>query len=405
MAASRFGSVEDAPPIEVFALSEAYKSDPFEKKVSLGVGAYRTDQGQPWVLPVVREAEKQMAENAALNHEYLPITGNPDFVKESCKLVLGDDSTAIAEGRADGAQGLGGTGCIYVGAAFLRKLLGYNTWYISSPTWGNHRGIAKNLNYDVKEYRYWDPQTRTLDINGMVEDLKNAPPNSVIVLHACAHNPTGVDATPDQWKMIADVCEQKNLFPFFDIAYQGFSTGDLEKDAYSVRYFVERGFECLVSQSFSKNFGLYNERVGNLCFVTKDAANKEAIKSQLKMIIRQTYSNPPNHGGRIVATVLGNPAMKAQWKNHVGVMAGRIIEMRKQLFERLTNLKTPGVWEHIITQTGMFSYTGLTVPQVEYLKSKYHIYMLKSGRINMCGLTSGNIDYVAHAFDDAVRNH
>ncbi|XP_064600448.1 aspartate aminotransferase, cytoplasmic-like [Liolophura sinensis] len=404
--ASWFANIEQAVPIEVFQLTARYREDPAATKVNLGVGAFRTDDGEPWVLPVVRTAESQMAADLSLNHEYLPVVGLASFRTASVSLLLGPDSPAILENRVEGVQSLGGTGALRIAADFLFKHLKMETVYVSAPTWGNHKGIFKSVGYpNIKEYRYWDAANRSLDINGMVEDLKNAPPKSVVILHACAHNPTGVDPTPEQWNLIGDVCQEKGLFVLFDCAYQGFSSGDLDKDAWAVREFVnKRGMELFVAQSYSKNFGLYNERVGNLAVVTKDAETMARVRSQLELVVRTTWSNPPNHGGRIVSTVLNNSALAAEWKESVQKMADRILLMRKQLFEKLRANGTPGKWDHIVKQTGMFSFTGLNPQQVDILISKYHIYLLKTGRINMCGLTTKNIDYVAKAIHDVVSN-
>lgn len=243
-----------------------------------------------------------------------------------------------------------------------------------------------------------------MDFAGWVEDLRNAPENSVIILHSCAHNPTGVDPTMDQWKEIADVCEERKLFPLFDSAYQGFASGDLDKDAQAIRYFATRGFEMLITQSFAKNFGLYNERIGNMVVLVKDPAVIVPMRSQITLIVRGNYSNPPNHGARIVSRVLNDPALFQQWRDHIQTMSGRIKEMRKGLLERLEKLGTPGTWTHVTAQIGMFSFTGLSAAQAKHMADKYSIYLLSSGRINICGLTTGNIDYVAEAINDAVLN-
>jgi len=273
---------------------------------------------------------------------------------------------------------------------------------VSKPTWGNHKGIGKFLGYNVHEYRYWDQETCTLNLDGMLEDLRKAKDNSVVVLHACAHNPTGVDPNKEQWDKIAEVIKEKKHFPLFDIAYQGFSTGDVDEDAYCVREFVKKGLEVFAAQSFSKNFGLYNERVGHLAFVSAEKDYVPKIVSQLKTIVRETYSNPPSQGCRIVSTVLNTPELKEMWLDNVKTMAGRILEMRALLFKKLTEeYKCPGKWDHIITQTGMFCYTGLKPAHVEWLKTERHIYLMPDGRINMCGLTPGNMDYCAKSFTDA----
>jgi len=400
---SWFGAVDLDPPVEVFALTEAFNKDTHDKKVLLGVGAYRTEESKPWVLPVVREVEKRLAEDTSLNHEYLPVAGLPELRSAAAKLLLGDDCAAIKEGRVEAIQGIGGTGAVRIGMDFMISRLHCDTIYFSTPTWENHIGMAKSLRYpSIREYRYWDSVNRRIDFTGLCEDLKNAPERAVIVLHMAAHNPTGMDPTQEQWKQIADIIRERKLFPFFDCAYQGFSTGDLDKDAWPVRYFVEAGFELVAAQSFSKNFGLYNERVGQLLFVVNKAELLSKVRSQFVRIVRQTWSNPPSHGARVVATVLNTPDLNRQWKESVKLMGGRILQMRQLLFDKLTALKTPGTWQHIVQQTGMFSFTGLSERQAEWLMKERHVYLLRDGRINICGVTSHNADYVAQAIHDCV---
>lgn len=236
----------------------------------------------------------------------------------------------------------------------------------------------------------------------MIDDLKGASPGTVVILHACAHNPTGIDPSDDQWEKIADVMAEHKLFPFFDCAYQGFASGDLEKDARTVRSFVNRGFELFCAQSFAKNFGLYNERAGNLVVVTSDKTTIPNIRAQLTIIVRGNYSNPPNHGARIVLRILTDDKLFEEWKGCIKTMANRINEMRAGLKERLVKLQTPGSWDHVTSQIGMFSFTGLTDDQVKYLVDECHIYMTKNGRISICGLNTNNLDYVASCIKDAV---
>uniref|UniRef100_A0A4D5R9V9 Aspartate aminotransferase n=1 Tax=Scolopendra viridis TaxID=118503 RepID=A0A4D5R9V9_SCOVI len=401
--ASRFANVPAGPPIEVFAVNKAYLDDPSDNKVNLSIGAYRTDEGKPWVLPVVHKVEQQIASDETLNHEYLPVLGMDSASSAATKMLLGHEHPAVIENKAFGIQCLSGTGALRVGAEFLKRCCGYTTYYVSDPTWENHRLLFNYAGYaECKVYRYWDNNNRKLDFDGMIEDLKNAPENSVVILHACAHNPTGMDPTLDQWKAIADVMQEKKLFPFFDSAYQGFASGDLDNDAKAVRLFAGKGFEMLCAQSFAKNFGLYNERIGNLTVILNDVKTLPAVKSQLTLIVRAMYSNPPVHGARIVSNVLNNLDLFAEWKQCIKTMADRINLMRQMLRDKLVALQTPGTWDHITQQIGMFSYTGLSPLQVEYLTKEHHIYLLKSGRINMCGLTTKNVDYVAKAIHDAV---
>jgi aspartate aminotransferase len=400
---SWFVDVNMAPAVEVFALTAAFNEDGHTEKVNMGVGAYRSDESKPWVLPVVRSVETQISADLTLNHEYLPIAGLPEYRLSACRLLLGENSRAVVDNKVDSIQAIGGTGAVRLGMDLLRNKLGFENMYLSRPTWGNHHGIAKSLHYpSVKEYRYWDNDKKCIDIDGMLEDLRNAPERSVVLLHMCAHNPTGMDPTLDQWKQIAAVVREKRLFPFFDCAYQGFASGDLDKDAASVRMFVDEGFELLAAQSFSKNFGLYNERVGNLLFIVNEAEHLPKVRSQLVTIVRETWSNPPSHGARIVATILNNPQLYNEWKETVKGMAQRIQTMRQLLFQKLKALGTPGTWDHLVQQSGLFAFTGLTAHQAEFLIKEYHIYLMRDGRINVCAITTKNADYIANAIHDAV---
>ncbi|KAB5581751.1 hypothetical protein PHYPO_G00179280 [Pangasianodon hypophthalmus] len=405
---SIFSEVPQAAPVAVFKLTADFREDPSPNKVNLGVGAYRTDECQPWVLPVVRKVEKLIAEDDSLNHEYLPILGLPEFRSSASKIALGEDSPAVLEKRVGAVQCLGGTGALKIGAEFLRRFHNGNKntktpVYVSSPTWENHNGVFANAGFeDIRSYKYWDAEKRGLNLSGFLGDLESAPEHSIFVLHACAHNPTGTDPTQDEWKKIAEVMKRKNLFAFFDSAYQGFASGNLEKDAWAVRYFVSQGFEIFCAQSFSKNFGLYNERVGNLTVVTKDADSLSRVLSQMEMIVRITWSNPPSQGARVVGITLNTPELFAEWKDNVKTMADRVLLMRAELKAKLQALGTPGTWEHITEQIGMFSFTGLNPKQVQYLVKEKHIYLMASGRINMCGLTTKNIDYVAESIHEAV---
>ncbi|XP_015919632.1 aspartate aminotransferase, cytoplasmic [Parasteatoda tepidariorum] len=400
---SRFSCVEGCPPVEIFALSKAFKEDTFPDKVDLGIGAYRTDEAKPWVLPVVRKVETQIAADQSLNHEYLGQLGMESFSKAASAMLLGEDNLAIKEGRVISCQSLSGTGALRVGADFLTRCAKFKDFYMSSPTWPNHRTVFKDAGFpNDHTYRYWNAPTRDLNFKGMMEDLENAPEDSVIILHACAHNPTGVDPTQEQWKQIADLMEKKKLFPFFDCAYQGFASGDLVKDSWAVRYFAQRGFELICAQSFAKNFGLYNERAGNLTMIVKDTSVIPNIKARITILVRGNYSNPPSHGALIVSRVLNDKTLFAEWQEHITEMSGRIIKMRAALKKKLVELGTPGTWEHITSQIGMFSYTGLTPPQVKFLVEEKHIYLPKDGRISICGLNSKSVDYVAKAFHEAV---
>jgi aspartate aminotransferase, cytoplasmic len=356
------------------------------------------------VLPVVKKAEKAIVEDETLNHEYLPVLGLESFSSAATGLLLGEDSIQIKNKNAFGIQTLSGTGALRVGAEFLAQVMGRRVFYYSDPTWENHQKVFLSAGFtDGRSYRYWDAKTRQIDFEGFVADLKNAPEGAVIILHACAHNPTGCDPTKEQWVKLADVIEEKKLFPFFDSAYQGFASGDPVFDSFAVRYFVERGFELFCSQSFAKNFGLYNERVGNLTVVQSNPETTAAVQSRMTLLVRFMYSNPPAFGGRIVGKVLNTPDLRQEWMDSIRTMSSRIIKMRNLLKAELINLKTPGTWEHITQQIGMFSYTGLSETQVKMLIEKYHIYLLSSGRINMCGLNEKNYKYVANSIHETIN--
>ncbi|ORY53027.1 PLP-dependent transferase [Rhizoclosmatium globosum] len=352
-------------------------ADQDPNKINLGIGAYRDNDGKPWILPVVKKVKQNLLTDPTLNHEYLAIDGLRTFTDASAKMILGADSRAIKEKRFLGVQQISGTGAVLKKGA---------TVYISDPTWGNHFQIFGDAGFTVKTYKYWNPAT-------LYYCLKTADSGSIFVLHACAHNPTGVDPTQEQWKQIAAIIKEKNHFPFFDCAYQGFASGSLDKDAWAVRYFVDAGFEIFVAQSYSKNFGIYSERCGCLTVVTSTEQQAINVRSQLCRLNRASISNPPAYGARIVNA-----------EDNLRTMANRIIKMREETVRHLTDLKTPGNWSHITSQIGMFSYTGLTVAQVKVIKEKFHVYMTDNGRISMAGLNENNVRRFAEAVDYVVRN-
>ncbi|KAJ3030226.1 UNVERIFIED_CONTAM: Aspartate aminotransferase, cytoplasmic [Siphonaria sp. JEL0065] len=402
--ASIFDNVENLPLDPIFALSAACTADTDPNKINLGIGAYRDNDGKPWILPVVRKVKQNLLTDPTLNHEYLSIDGLRTFTDASAKMILGAESRAVKEKRFGGIQQISGTGAVRLGADLLFKVKKESTVYISDPTWGNHFQIFGDAGFTVKTYKYWDAATRGLAFDEFIKVLQTADSGSIFVLHACAHNPTGVDPTQDQWKQIAAVIKEKNHFPFFDCAYQGFASGSLDQDAWAVRYFVEAGFEIFVAQSYSKNFGLYSERCGCLTVVTSTEQQAINVRSQLCRLNRASISNPPAYGARIVSSVLNDPVLFAEWEENLRTMAHRIIKMRAETVRHLTDLKTPGNWSHITSQIGMFSYTGLTVSQVKAIKEKFHVYMTDNGRISMAGLNEGNVKRFAEAVDWVVRN-
>lgn len=393
-------AVPMGPPDGILGLVEAFNKDDFPKKVNLSVGAYRDDQGKPWVLPSVRKAEARVIE-ASMNKEYAPIVGVDAFVSSARAFALGKDSPALAQGRVASVQSLSGTGACRVIGDFYNKFLGTGApFYLPAPSWGNHANIFKASGLDVRSYRYWDAATNGLDLDGMIADLLAAPDGSAVLLHACAHNPTGVDPTPEQWEQVCAALKPrigKGLHVFFDSAYQGFASGDAERDAFAIRHFVDNNLSFALAQSFAKNFGLYGERVGVLSMICDDTEEASRVLSQLKILVRAMYSNPPIHGARVVAEVLGDPVLEAEWRTECKVMADRIIAMRQALRDGLAAAGSTKDWSHVTSQIGMFCYTGLSKDEVSRLKEEYHIYITADGRISMAGITSANVEYVANA--------
>mmetsp|Transcript_120627 Transcript_120627/g.341712 ORF Transcript_120627/g.341712 Transcript_120627/m.341712 type:complete len:408 (-) Transcript_120627:76-1299(-) len=399
-----WSSVPAAPLDPILGLMTLFNKDTDPRKVNLGLGAYRTEEGKPLVLSSVKKAEKMLLENAALNKEYLPQRGDAMLCELCQKMLLGADSKLIKDGLVATAQSISGTGSLRLGAEFVRRFSKDAAVYISVPTWTTHISIMEHAGVPYKKYRYWNEAGRNLDLAGMLADVEAAPEGSVFLLHAAAHNPTGVDPSKEQWDQIRAACAAKKHICWFDCAYQGYATGDPEVDAYAMRSFADAGLPVFLSQSFSKNFGLYGERVGTFsvtCGSREAAAN---VLSQLDIIIRNLYSNPPKHGAEIVKTVLSTPALYQEWRGELMAMSKRIIDMRELLFNELTRLGTPGNWGHVKTQIGMFSFTGLTQKQSKAMVEKHHIYMLDNGRISMAGVTTDKVPYIAQAIDDVVRS-
>uniref|UniRef100_A0A673VS65 Aspartate aminotransferase n=1 Tax=Salmo trutta TaxID=8032 RepID=A0A673VS65_SALTR len=400
---SWWSEVQMGPPDPILGVSEAYKRDTNPKKINLGVGAYRDDQGKPYVLSCVRKAEAQIAAKK-LDKEYLAIGGLGDFTKACAKLALGADNEVIKSGKSITVQTISGTGSLRIGANFLSRFhTEARDVYLPKPSWGNHTPIFRDAGMQLKAYTYYDPKTCGFDFQGALNDISKIPEKSVIMLHACAHNPTGVDPRPEQWKEIADVVKKRNLLVFFDMAYQGFASGDIDRDAWAVRYFIEQGHNIVLSQSFAKNMGLYGERVGGFTVVCKDAEEAKRVESQLKILIRPIYSNPPMNGARIAATILNTPDLYKEWLGEVHGMANRIITMRELLVANLKKEGSTRNWKHVIDQIGMFCFTGLKPEQVERLTKEFSVYMTKDGRISMAGVTSGNVGYLAQGIHAVTK--
>ena len=390
-----FASVQLAPKDPIFGLTEAYTADQRPGKVNLGVGVYYTDDGKVPLLKAVLAAEQEVVAKQS-PRAYIPIEGPNPYNSAVQNLLFGADSPLIKEGRVVTAECLGGTGALRVGGDFVKRLDTGAPAAISAPSWENHRGIFESAGYQVLEYTYFDPKTRGVDFDGMVKSLESFPAKTLVILHACCHNPTGADLTAEQWKKIISICQSRELIPFLDIAYQGFASG-IEQDGAAVRMFADSGMSFFVSSSFSKSFSLYGERVGALSIVTQSKEESARVLSQLKRVIRTNYSNPPTHGAAIVATVLNSPTLRQMWEDELAEMRERIKAMRHGLNQKLAASGVQQDFSFIEAQRGMFSYSGLTADQVAKLQEQDGIYALSTGRICVAALNTKNLDRVAQA--------
>ncbi|MFO1324596.1 MAG: amino acid aminotransferase [Burkholderiales bacterium] len=401
LSASLLSAVELAPRDPILGVTETFVADTNPKKVNLGVGVYNDDAGKLPVLDCVKRAEHAMAERSS-PRGYLPIDGLPAYDRAVQALLFGADSDVIASGRAVTVQALGGTGGLKIGADFLRKFAPGSQVWISDPSWENHRALFEGAGFVVNHYAYYDTASRGLDFAAMIASLERIPAGGIVVLHACCHNPTGVDPDAAQWGRIIEVVRARGLVPFLDIAYQGFADGT-EADAAVVRRFATTPGPLFVSSSFSKSFSLYGERVGALSVVATDKDEATRVLSQVKRVVRANYSNPPTHGGEIVAQVLGTTELRALWEAELAMMRNRIKLMRAELVERLHELMPGRDFRFMLTQRGMFSYSGLTKAQVQRLRDEYSIYAVDTGRICVAALNSRNVDYVAHAIATVLK--
>ena len=391
------------PPDAIIGINDAFKRDQNPQKINLGPGAYRDSNGNPYVLKCVRKAEEKLLQQN-LDKEYTMISGNKTFTKNAAWLAFGEESEVLTGSLNATVQGISGTGTLRLGAEFLKKFYPKSeVAYLPNPSWANHAQIMSHVGIKAGYYRYYDPNTLGFDIRGCLDDLNNLPERSLVLLHACAHNPTGVDPTPEEWKEISQVMKKKNHFPFFDMAYQGLASGDLDKDAFALRLFMADGHLLALSQSFAKNMGLYGERVGAFTILcnTKDQAS--AVESQLKIIIRPMYSSPPINGARLLNAVFEDDSLYRQWLVEIKFMANRIEHMRRELRSKLETLGSVRDWSHITKQIGMFCYSGLTADQVDTLAKKYSIYLTRDGRISIVGITPSNVDYLAQAINEVTK--
>ena len=387
-----FSAIEMAPRDPILGITEAFNADQSPAKVNLGVGVYYDDNGKVPLLECVKKAEAILIEKYA-PRTYLPIEGLAAYDKAVQELVFGADSAVVKEKRAITAQAIGGTGALKLGADFLQRFSPDSEVWISDPSWENHRALFESAGFKVNAYPYYDATTRGVNFSGMLAALVAMPAGSIVLLHACCHNPTGADLTDDQWTQVINVVTERGLIPFLDMAYQGFGDG-IEADGRVVRRFAEAGGALFVSNSFSKSFSLYGERVGALSIAASSADEAARIMSQLKRVIRTNYSNPPSHGGQVVATVLSTPELRQLWEEELAGMRVRIREMRKAFVEKLKAQAPTHQFDFVMQQRGMFSYSGLTKEQVQQLSENNSIYAVDTGRICVAALNNKNIDQV-----------
>ena len=392
---SLFATVELVPGDPILGLTEAYNADTRPGKVNLGVGIYYDEQGCIPLLDSVRKVEQALAAEAK-PRGYLPIDGLPAYTLATQKLLFGAHSELLEAGRVATSQTVGGSGALRIGADFLKRALPNARIAISNPSWENHRVVFSTAGFEVSDYTYFDPATHGLDFPGMLADLSALEPGTVVLLHACCHNPTGADLSVEQWKQVVALVKERNLLPFIDIAYQGFDQGT-EADAIAIRLFAESGIPAfVVASSYSKSFSLYGERVGALSIVAADREEAKRVQSQVKRTIRANYSSPSTHGGALVAGVLGSNELRAEWEQELGGMRSRIHSLRAALVDKLASLGAPE-FGFIQQQAGMFSYSGLSKAQVDRLREEYAIYAIGTGRICVAALSQNNLDKVAEA--------
>jgi len=395
-----FHHVEPYAGDPILSLNEEFGKDPRSNKINLSIGIYFDDAGKIPMLPSVRAAELNVVAEAGAR-PYLPMEGATNFRSAVQQLLFGTDSAALKAGRVVTIQSVGSSGGLKVGADFIKRYFPGSVVMVSDPTWDNHKAVFKGAGLNVETYPYYDAATGGLRFDDMLSAIAKAEKHSVILLHACCHNPTGVDLTAEQWQQLLPLLKERELIPFLDLAYQGYGTG-IEEDAYAVRLFADSGISFLVANSFSKSMSLYGERCGALSIICPDAAQAVNVLGQLKANVRRNYSNPPMHGGQIVARVLTDPVLRAMWEAEVVLMRERIAAMRHRLFDVLST-KLPGRdFSYFLTQRGMFSYTGLNPDQCERLKKEFGVYILRSGRMCVAGLNSGNVEATAQAMAEIL---
>lgn len=397
-----FETINPAPPDAILGLSEAFQKDPNPQKINLGVGVYKDENGQTPVLSCVKEAEQRLLQ-AEASKSYLPIDGLEAYTALSQQLIFGRGHEIVRDGRAATVQTPGGTGALRVAGDFVRRMFPQATVWLSDPTWPNHPNVFGSAGLPVASYPYFKATRNSVDFDGMLAVLEHIPAGDVLLIHGCCHNPTGADLSQEQWQQVAVMCAQRGILPLLDFAYQGFGDG-LHEDAGGVRVVAAHCREFLVASSYSKNFGLYNERIGALTLVAADTATTDTARSHLKICIRTNYSNPPAHGGQIVATILGDANLRHQWAAELATMCNRINAMRHLFVKTLNEQRVERDFSFMAHQRGMFSYSGLTAAQVQALREQYAVYIIDSGRINVAGMTTANMDYLCTAIAEVLRS-
>ena len=400
MTSSIFSSVEMAPRDPLYGITEAFNAERRATRVNLGVGVYSDDEGRLPLLNVIQTVERARLESLPA-HGYLPIDGLAVYNQAVRAMLFGEDSPLLAEGRVATVQTLGGTGALKIGGDYLKRLLPEATVYISDPSWENHRAIFEGAGFQVDTYPYYDAATRGVNFAAMKSGLEALSPGSIVILHACCHNPTGADLSVAEWREVVEIFKARGLIAFIDMAYQGFADG-IEEDAVALDLFAASGLPFFISTSYSKSFSLYGERIGALSVVAASKDESARVLSQVKRVIRANYSSPPTHGAALVAAVLTDAERRRMWEDELAGMRGRIKEMRIALVERLKATDAARDFSFIVRQRGMFSYTGLSAEQVARLQDEFGIYAVKSGRICVAALNTGNIDYVAKAMAAVV---
>lgn len=396
-----FEAIKAAPRDAILGITESFREDPNPKKINLSVGVYQDNSGKTPILDSIHRAGKLVLERQK-SMSYLPIDGSRAYASAVQRLMFGEGHEVEKSGRAATSHTPGGTGALRVAADFIHQQMPSATVWLTQPTWPNHPQIFAAAGVQTKSFPYFDPKTNSLAFDECLAAIKKIPAGDVIMLHGCCHNPTGIDPTPEQWKGLADDIYSRGILPLLDFAYQGFADG-IDEDAAGLRALARPGAELIVCSSFSKNFGLYCERVGALTIVAKDKAGADTVQSQVKVCIRSNYSNPPAHGAELVTTILSDPELRKDWEQEVAGMRERINGMRKLLVKTLKEKGVPGDYSFITRQRGMFSFSGLTPEQVEALKSKFAIYIVGSGRINVAGITDSNVGPLCDAIAAVVK--